>query len=252
MFRSTWLWTASDPAYGSVNGEDSLPDLAVGRLPASSPEQAESLVAKLVAFEQDGFDPSAGAVLVADNPDRAGNFESDADDIASGPLAGYPTEKIYLGRLGTEPTRSAILGAFDRGASLMSYVGHGGITIWATENVLLSDDLAKLSPQARQPLLFTMNCLNGYFFAPAFDSLAEALVKAPDKGAIAALSPSGLSLDAPAHLYHTALVAQVVSGQHARLGDAILAAQNDYANTGAFPELLRVYNLLGDPAMRVR
>jgi hypothetical protein len=252
MFKSTWLWTASDPAYASVNGEDSLPDLAVGRLPAASLEQAQSLVQKLVAYERNGFDPSAPAVLVADNPDKAGNFEKDADEIASGPLASYTTEKIYLGRLGTEETRSAILGAFDRGASLLSYVGHGGIVIWATESVLMNDDLARLSPQARQPLLFTMNCLNGYFFAPAFDSLAEALVKAEDKGAIAAVSPSGLSLDDAAHLYHKALVAHVASGQHARLGDAILAAQADYATSGVFPELLRVYNLLGDPAMSLQ
>jgi hypothetical protein len=97
-----------------------------------------------------------------------------------------------------------------------------------------------------------MNCLNGYFFAPALDSLAEALVKADDKGAIAALSPSGLSLDDAAHAYHMALVTHVASGQHSRLGDALLAAQNDYAATGVFPELLRVYNLLGDPAMRSR
>jgi hypothetical protein len=252
MFESTWMWTASDPAYASVNGDDTLPDLAIGRLPAASLEQAENLVQKLVAFERAGFDPSAPAVLVADNPDNAGDFETDADDIASGPLAGVPTEKIYLARLGTTETRSEILSAFDRGASIMSYVGHGGIDVWATERVLLSEDLPRLSPQARQPILFTMNCLNGYFFAPAFDSLAEALVKAEDKGAIAAVSPSGLSLDSAAHVYHKALVAEVASGRHAHLGDAILAAQSDYADTGLFPELLRVYNLLGDPAMRIR
>jgi hypothetical protein len=43
-----------------------------------------------------------------------------------------------------------------------------------------------------------------------------------------------------------------VSGQHERLGDAILAAQRDYAETGLMPELLSVYQLLGDPAMRVQ
>jgi hypothetical protein len=37
----------------------------------------------------------------------------------------------------------------------------------------------------------------GHF--PYFDSLAEALVKAEGKGAIAAISPSGMSFDAPAH-----------------------------------------------------
>ena len=43
-----------------------------------------------------------------------------------------------------------------------------------------------------------------------------------------------------------------MSGHHDRLGDAVLAAQGDYADSGAFPELLAIYHLFGDPAMRLR
>lgn len=31
----------------------------------------------------------------------------------------------------------------------------------------------------------------------------------------------------------------------------ILAAQRAYAETGAFPELLSIYHLLGDPALKI-
>jgi len=98
----------------------------------------------------------------------------------------------------------------------------------------------------------TMNCLNGYFVAPAFESLSESLLKAEGRGAIASFSPSGLSLDGPAHQYHRALMAALTSGQHERLGDAILAAQKAYADSGLMPELLGVYHLFGDPATRIR
>jgi hypothetical protein len=97
-----------------------------------------------------------------------------------------------------------------------------------------------------------MNCLNGYFVAPNFEALPEALLKAEGRGVIAAFSPSGLSLDGPAHQYQRALMAELTNGQHERLGDAILAAQKDYAQTGLMPELLAVYHLLGDPAMKLR
>jgi hypothetical protein len=90
-----------------------------------------------------------------------------------------------------------------------------------------------LGPQERQPILMTMNCLNGYFHFPYFDALGEALVKAESRGAIAAFSPSGLSLDAPAHVYQKALVEELVSGRHRRLGDAVLAAQKSYAEASA-------------------
>jgi hypothetical protein len=47
-------------------------------------------------------------------------------------------------------------------------------------------------------------------------------------------------------------MAELVNGTHERLGDAILAAQRTYAETGLMPELLSVYQLLGDPAVRMR
>ncbi len=97
-----------------------------------------------------------------------------------------------------------------------------------------------------------MNCLNGYFHFPYFNSLAEELVQAKDKGAIATFSPSGLSLNGPANLYHHALLQELFNGSHGRLGDAVLAAQERYAVTGAFPELLTIYHLLGDPALELR
>jgi hypothetical protein len=109
-----------------------------------------------------------------------------------------------------------------------------------------------LSSQPRQPLVITLNCLNGFFHFPFFDSLAEAMVTAEDRGAIAAFSPSGLSLDEPAHRFHKILLEALLDEDNVRLGDAVLAAQERYLETGAFPELLRIYHLFGDPALRLR
>jgi hypothetical protein len=249
--RTSYLWTVSDPGYASVNGEDQVPDVAIGRLSASSVEEAEKLVEKLLAFEDGGGDFAGRAVLVADNADGAGDFEGEANEIASTLFAGRSVERIYYSREGGN-ARPRILGAFDAGASFLSYVGHGGTAVWASENIFNDWDVPSLAPQSRQPFLMTMNCLNGLFHFPALNSLGEQLVKAEGRGAIAAFSPSGLSLNEPAHRYHKAVLAEILSGRHARLGDAILAAQEDYASSGAFPELLSTYHLLGDPALRIR
>jgi hypothetical protein len=45
---------------------------------------------------------------------------------------------------------------------------------------------------------------------------------------------------------------ELTGGRHERLGDALLAAQKTYAQTGLMPELLTVYHLLGDPTMRIK
>jgi hypothetical protein len=188
---------------------------------------------------------------VADNSDYAGTFEADAEWLAAGVLAERDPEKIYLRQLGAA-TRPTIIDAFDRGASLLSYIGHGAILMWATENVFNNWDAANLSPQPQQPLVMMLNCLNGYFHYPYLDALAEALVKPEGKGAIATFSPSGMSVNGPASVYHEALLAELVSGRHERLGDAVLAAQVTYANNGALPELLSLYHLFGDPALVIR
>jgi hypothetical protein len=112
--------------------------------------------------------------------------------------------------------------------------------------------VADLGAQSQQPFLMTMNCLNGYVQMPGLNSLAEELVKAPGRGAVGAFAPSGLSLNGPAHAYQKALVEELVSGRHERLGDAVLAAQAAYADSGAAPELLALYHLLADPALEVR
>jgi hypothetical protein len=78
------------------------------------------------------------------------------------------------------------------------------------------------------------------------------LLKVEGRGAIAAVSPSGLSLDGPAHAYHRAVMAEITSGTHERLGDALLAAQRTYAQTGLMPEIISIYQVLGDPALKIR
>ncbi len=252
IVKTTYLWTASDPSYAAVNGEDLLPDLAIGRLPAATVDQARAMVEKIVAYETGGAGLAAPVVLIADDPDHAGNFDADADELAATVLASKRLQKLYLRQLGPAATRTAIVDAFDGGASLMSYIGHGGIHLWADEKVFNASDVGALRLQSQQPLLLTMNCLNGYFHFPYFDSLAEELLKAEGRGVIAAFSPSGLSLNAPAHHFHKALLQELVHGSHVRLGDAVMAAQETYAETGTFPELLSIYHLFGDPALKLQ
>jgi len=51
MVKTSYLWTASDPAFAAVNGDDILPDLAIGRLPAANPEEARAMVEKILVHE---------------------------------------------------------------------------------------------------------------------------------------------------------------------------------------------------------
>ena len=109
MVKTSYVWTVSDPAYASVNGEDVLPDLAIGRLPAATVEEARAMVTKIVAYETGDVGLHRAPIfLVTDNPDRAGNFDADAEEIASSILTARSPEKVYLSQLGAAATRDAI------------------------------------------------------------------------------------------------------------------------------------------------
>ena len=55
FLKTSYLVTASDPALAAVNGEDLLPDLAIGRLPAQTAEQAQALIEKVLTWEDTGL-----------------------------------------------------------------------------------------------------------------------------------------------------------------------------------------------------
>ncbi len=101
--KTSYLWTASDPALAAVNGEDLLPDMAIGRLPATTREQAEALVSKLLAWEDSGQGLSGNAVLVADNPDLGGDFEADVEDVRQSFLGSRSTDDAEGERAGRRP-----------------------------------------------------------------------------------------------------------------------------------------------------
>ena len=69
-------------------------------------------------------------------------------------------------------------------------------------------------------------------------------------GSIALSPPRLLSLDGPAHQFHRAVMAELTGATTSGSATPILAAQRAYAQTGLMPELLTVYQLLGDPAMK--
>ena len=56
----------------------------------------------------------------------------------------------------------------------------------------------------------------------------------------------------PARRFHQDLLHEYLSGGHHRLGDVLLGGYERYANSGAYQELLRIDNLLSDPAMRLQ
>ena len=98
--KTSYLWTVSDPALAAVNGDDALPDLAIGRLPATTRRAGADARREADRLGGLGPGPRGPAALVADNPDLAGDFEADVRDIAQSYLRGPQPELLLLRELG--------------------------------------------------------------------------------------------------------------------------------------------------------
>jgi hypothetical protein len=236
---------ADDNGLVCVMGDDPLPDLFIGRLPANSADEADSLVSKLIAADQPIAEPwHQQAIAIADDDEAGfGAFVGQMTEV-------FSAQRNWL-RLGMTD-RDDLRSAWDGGASLVLYVGHGSPQNWGTEGVFTDQDVDGLQESGAASLVVAADCLNGYFQDPDYPSIGELLLRAPQKGAMAVFSTGGYTLPAA----QMPLVRQFLQGAMLGRDDLGTAAtmaklQMAFEDAPMWHEELRGWNLLGDPASRM-
>lgn len=241
---------AADNLLADLTG-DGIAEFALGRIPVLTNKELEAYVDKLRRFEAMGGDWRRKAMLLADDPDSAGNFDQASEATASDLPAELEVERVYLSELGVEQTRQELLDGWREGALLVNYFGHGGTTQLAAERILSSDDVEDLANGGRSPILVAMTCVVGRFEVPNFDGLGERLVLHDEGGAIAVWAPTSLSTTGRGLTLSSEFYGRLQPGNGpVRLGDAVQGALEAARGEGADPTLA-THTLLGDPALRV-
>jgi hypothetical protein len=255
LFETAFLGeTPADSWFVAVDGDDDLPDLLIGRLPARTPEDAAAVVDKTIAYAEaaDHEEWHGRALFVADDDEEA--FSEVCEDMVSYLPSHYVSQRLYV----TDYEESAdprgdIIDAFDTGVAAVSYVGHGNVDLWgswAGGRIFQKDDIADLDNAARLPFVYVATCLNGYFVHPTnVRSLSEEFVLAPGRGAIATWSPAGLTYTGLARILSQELFRALYTERDHVLGSATTAAKiATYARTASAWEMVQHFVLLGDPA----
>ena len=255
-----------DEWYTYVSGDDTLPDMAIGRLSVQTADEAQTVVDKLIDYDRTPeLGPWQGRILlVADDTFNADEphlietmFTHDSEDLAAQFMPpGLDLEKLYLvefpftGRF--KPTaRDAFVRAFNDGAVLLTWVGHGNSRVFAHEHIfVLPTDLQAIDNSRRLPFVFAAASQMGVFDDPDLDSMPEALVKWPRGGAIGMIAASRIGFHnsnmALARNFHASMF---TSGRRfVPVGLALLEAK---LATDVFRENERRYTLFGDPLTRL-
>ncbi|MCX7681289.1 MAG: C25 family cysteine peptidase, partial [Anaerolineae bacterium] len=253
--------TAADNRYACVDGNDNLPDLLIGRIPVHSAAEALETVRKIVDYET-GTLPggwNAYVLLVADDPDAAGDFPAASDAVATYVTAPFTATRHYC--FGASPSISdcpsseaaalhaALIEHWKRGALLIQFTGHSSWHQWAVERLFHLDDMTDLANGRRLPVVLGMSCFTGAFHRPE-SVLDEALVTLSGGGALATWGQTGLGVGTGhAYLADGFFRAFFYEGVHT-VGEAAMTGKIALAARGLYPELLDTFTLLGDPASR--
>ncbi|MDH3255552.1 MAG: hypothetical protein OEM62_11205, partial [Acidobacteriota bacterium] len=59
-------------------------------------------------------------------------------------------------------------------------------------------------------------------------------------------------LNSEARILNQALVTKLAEGGAVTVGEAVLEAQHAYAEAGRYRFMLEIYNIIGDPAVRIQ
>lgn len=238
--------TASDEWLADFTGEG-VASMSLGRLPVRTPQEAAAVVNKIVNFTP--MAASQTALLVSD---RAGtndlNFDAATRSVAK--LLPPDTATTFVSRNdGTaDAVRGEVINGINAGPMIVNFVGHGSTTRWTGDDLLRPSDAATFSNGSRLPLFVMMTCLNGYYTGTVVDSLAEAVLKPAQGGAVAVWASSGTTIPVDQQLVNQELYRLLFNGQSPALGDAVRQAKLLTHDA----DIRRTWILFGDPSMRVR
>jgi hypothetical protein len=239
----------SENRYADVDG-DGMPDVAIGRLPVQTPADADVMVDK-IARQADVLRAARRRHLLVVDNETAGDpsFSSEAREVAA--LLG-PSAQVGWSDLGQGVARARedLQAGLAAGPLATHYFGHGGEDFWADEHLFSAEEAAALPPTGAETLLFSWTCVSQNYLFGLGPSLSEAMLLAPQAGALAAVGPTGITDEKHQAVLFAHFYPYVLRG--VPLGEALRRAKIDTlrADPDARP-VVEGWSLLGDPALTV-
>ena len=261
----------SDDYFGLMDDADGgnmlrkdLIDVAVGRFPVTTPEDAKVMVDKVIAYYENAEAGSWQNLLCFMGDDGNKNMHmKDAEVVIAGleqNYSGFQIQKIYWDAYKRSTTIAGdrypdverlIRQNMQDGALVMNYTGHGGSRSLSHEYVLSLTDFEN-SVTNHLPLWVTASC-DIMPFDGSERTLGEVAVLAPHGGAISFYG-TARTVYAFYNQYMNKCfmrhVLNTVNGRRNAIGEAARLAKNELITTGDDrTENKFQYVLLGDPAL---
>lgn len=243
-------------------------DIAVGRMIVSTVKQADEMVTKVIDYHDK---KSYGSwrnnyVLIADDADKTTDAslqvrQNELSTIISNYKPFINIDKIFLdayiqeaaaGGARYPKAREELFSAFEKGALVFNYLGHGGEDGLAIERIWEKVDGQTLSNKYKYPLFITITCEFSRFDNPYRPTAGEYTYWNPNGGAIAMITTVRSIFQGPAEIFNNELSKYLLAydsgtaiNEYNSIAESLRRAKNSSSNNSSS----NVVFYLGDPAL---
>lgn len=240
-------------------------DLGIGRIPASTPFEAELVVNKVLTYYSSAAlgDWRNVVCFIGDDQDENQTMHMlDSEKLANYVNENYPefiTDKIYLDAFVQETTpagdrypdvTAAINKRVKDGVLVLNYIGHANTRFLADERALDVSDINSWSNADNLPIFVTATCEFSRFDTDV-PSAGEYILFNPSGGGIGLFSTTRVVFAYSNFLlsrsFYDFVFKKDENGNHYRMGDIMRLAKINTINTTN----KRNFSLLADPALKL-
>lgn len=246
IIETAALKTASDDWLTDFQ-QTGFATIPTGRLPAQTTSDVDLMVSKILSYEQGvGAGSWNGQALLIADQNIDANFTAATTAAAATLPSSLNSTQLLTDGIDPSTAHSEIVAALNSGALLVDYNGHGAEQQWSFSDIFDNNDAAELTNGSHLPVYLLMDCLNGLLQDVYGQTLAEAILLAPNGGGVAVWASSGLTNQPPQAAMNLALLHQFAAHPGYPLGRLILNAKTGTTDS----DVRRTWNLFGDPSMK--
>ncbi|WP_316635428.1 type IX secretion system sortase PorU [uncultured Flavobacterium sp.] len=262
-FASDDFYGLMDPDEGNVISFFGGIDIAVGRMLVSSNSQAAEMVNKVLEYHDS---KSYGNwrnnfVLISDDSDQSSDAtiqsrQNKLADVIAAEKPFFNIDKIILDSYTQEASaggsrypkaRTDLFNAFEKGALVFNYLGHGGEDGLASERIWEKADGQNLNNQYKYPLFITITCEFSRFDDPTRPTAGEYTFWNPKGGAISMLTTIRAIGQYNGENFNDSLSKNLLSygsNQYTSIAEALRISKNENPSSSS-----NVVFYIGDPAL---
>jgi len=262
-FASDDFYALMDADEGNVISFFGGIDIAVGRMLISDNAQAEEMVNKVLEYHdvKSYGNWRNNVVLISDDADQSSDAslqsrQNALADVISTQKPFLNIDKIILDSYTQEAAaggsrypkaRTDFFDAFEKGALVFNYLGHGGEDGLASERIWEKADGQNLNNQYKYPLFITITCEFSRFDDPTRPTAGEYTFWNPKGGAIAMLTTIRSIGQYNAENFNDNLTKNLLSynsNQYTTISEALRISKNENPSSSS-----NVIFYIGDPAL---